>query len=206
MADYLVNTTLKCLDGHASRMMDELTSKHQVGGLFITSGEGQVISEILYRGRDFLELPCRIREVTAYFARAAPLNQLVSEEKFNICRVGLGLSLEQLKTMRTTFFSRHEEDDKSEKSIPMYQFLHYIIKAAQVKEEQFILDKCFSLPYCREHEYCKMIHHFEDAEAKKPARLCCCELESCKEFTNFHVMKAKRRPTAVVHNALLLVD
>ena len=133
MADYLVSTTLKVLDGHASRMMDELASKHQVGGLFITAGEGQVINDILYHGRDFLELPCRIREVAAYFARAAPLNQLVSEEMFNICRLGLGLSLEKLKQMKTAFLSLHEEDGKSEKSIPIYQFLHYIIKAAQVK-------------------------------------------------------------------------
>lgn len=158
MANYLVSTTVKCLDGHASRMFDELTSNHQVGGLFITSGEGQVISDVLYRGRDFLEIPCRIREVAAYFAILTPTCKLESEEMFNICRVSLGLSLETLKSMRSAFFAKHREDQESLGSVPIYQFLDYITKTAQVKEEQFILDKCFSLPYCREHEYCKIIH------------------------------------------------
>ena len=205
MADYLVSTTLKCLDGQAAHLLDDIATRHQVGGLFITSGEGQIINDVLYQGRDFLELPCRIREVSAYFARSAPLNQLVSEEMFNICRVGLGLSLETLKTMRTTFFARHLEDEKSQRSIPIYQFLDYIMKAAMVKEEQFILDKCYSLPYCREHDFCKMIHHAE-CKTKRPTRLCCCSAESCKVFSNFHVMKAKRKPDAVVKNMLMLVD
>lgn len=200
-----MSTTLKCLDGHASRLFDELMDKHQVGGLFITSGEGEVISDVLYRGRDFVQIPCRIREVTAYFGTLVPRRKLEAEEMFNICRFSLGFSLEKLKEMRRAFFAKHAEDPETLHSLPIFQFLAYIIKTAQVKDEQFILDKCFSLPYCREHECCKMFHS-EGNKAKKPCRLCCCNEESCNEFANFHVMIAKRKPEAIVKNMLLVVD
>lgn len=205
MAEYLVSTTLKCLDGHASRLFDELMDKHQVGGLFITSGEGEVISDVLYRGRDFVQIPCRIREVTAYFATLAPRRKLEAEEMFNICRFSLGFSLEKLKELRKAFFAKHAEDPETLHSLPIFQFLAYIIKTAQVKDEQFIIDNCFTLTYCREHECCKLFHS-EGNKAKKPCRLCCCNEESCSEFANFHVMMAKRKPEAIVKNMILVVD
>lgn len=140
MADYLVSTTLKCLDGHASRMFDELLNNHQVGGLFITAGEGQVIADVVYRGLDFVQIPCRIREVAAYFACLAPRRKLETEEMFNICRMSLGLSMEKMKSMRSAFLIKHKEDPESLAHVPIYQFLGYIIKTAEVKEEQFIID------------------------------------------------------------------
>lgn len=205
MAEYLISTTLKCLDGGAARLMEELMEKHQVGGLYITSGEGEIISDVLYRGRDFVQIPCRIREVTAYFATHAPRSKLEAEEMFNICRFSLGLTLEKLKKMSKAFNVKHAEDPETLYSLPIFQFLEYIIKTAQVKGEQFIIDNCFSLAYCREHECCKLFHH-ESNKKKKPCRLCCCNEESCKEFANFHVMIAKRKPEAVVKNMLLVVD
>ena len=117
-----------------------------MGGLFITSGERDILYQVLHEGRDAVQLPCRIREVAAFFCTACdPTEKLVSEEMFNIFRVGLGLPLEQLKNMRECFYARTEEEGKP---IPVYQFSEYIMQNAQVKEEQFILDKCFALPYC----------------------------------------------------------
>lgn len=205
MADYLVSTTLKCLDGHASRMFDELLNNHQVGGLFITAGEGQVIADVVYRGLDFVQIPCRIRDVAAYFACLAPRRKLETEEMFNICRMSLGLSMEKMKSMRSAFLIKHKEDPESLAHVPIYQFLGYIIKTAEVKEEQFIIDKCFTLPYCREHEYCKILHE-EECKKKSPARLCCCNEESCKEFANFHVLTAKRKPDKIIRKLVMLAD
>lgn len=205
MAEYLVSTTLKCLDGQASHLFDELASHHQVGGLFITSGEGEIITGVLHRGLDYMQIPCRIREVAAYFATMVPRGKLVTEEMFNICRLSLGLPLEKMKEMRSAFIAKHKEDQESLSSCPIFQFLDYIIKTAQVKDEQFIIDNCFSLPYCVEHECCKLFHN-EGNKSKRPVRLCCCNEESCKEFANFHVMLAKRKPEAIVKNMLLVVD
>ena len=179
--------------------------KHQVGGLFITAGEGQVISEVVYQGRDFVQIPCRIREVAAYFACSAPRRKLESEEMFNICRMSLGLPLGTMKSMRRAFFAKHKENPEALATVPIYQFLDYMMKTAKVKEEQFIIDKCFTLPYCREHEYCKILHE-EENEKKTPARLCCCNEESCKEFANLHVMRAKRKFDKIVRKLVMLAD
>ena len=47
MAKYLVKSTLKFVGSDVGDFLDQVVLHHQVGGLFITSGEKDTIKEIL---------------------------------------------------------------------------------------------------------------------------------------------------------------
>ena len=198
---YLVSTTLLSEGGKVGQMLDEVAANHQVGGLYLTSRERDIIVEVLNEARDWCDLPCRITEVCAFFITLEGMRDKVCcEEAFNICRFAFGIPLKQMMDMWKSYIHAHREGGEPH---PIKQFLRYLTQQATIKEEQFILDNCFTLPFCREHKFCNTFH----AKCSGPARMCCCNLEKCKAFTNFHVRKALREPDAkVIEEIVLIVD
>ena len=199
MAEIVIASTLVGSQGQVAELLDDVSSSHQVGGLYITSGEREIIKEVLAKTRDWLDLPHRIMETAAFFVTVRRRrNQLAGEETFNICRFSLGLRLQKMKEMWESFYHSFREDDGPH---PIMQFLKYLYDEASVKTEQFIIDKCFTLPHCTEHEVCKVLH----CDMKGSGHLCCCDKEKCKAFTNFRVRKANQDPEVpIVRNYVVL--
>ena len=199
MAEFVVASTIVGSQGQVAELMDDVTRYHQVGGLYITAGEREIIKEALGQTRDWLDLPHRIKEVAAFFVSfTTGRDRIATEETFNICRFSLGLPLKKMKEMWHSFYHGFREDNDPH---PIMQFLHYLIKEAIVKEEQFIIDKCFTLPFCNEHDACKVLH----CNVKGSGHLCCCDKKECKAFTNFNVRRAGQDPgSCVVRNVVML--
>ena len=204
---YLVSTTLIGHHGEVGQLMDDIKRDHpQVGGLYITQREHDIMQEVLMQSRPWTQLPCRIQEMCGYFTSLGR-DQVFAEETFNICRFSLGLSKDQMRQMWSSFFAQFEEDQATRRTYdetlhPIMRFVRFLIQDCTVKEEEFIRENCFTLPYCLQHDACKVMHQ----KFKGKARLCCCAKQDCHEFTNFNVMKAEREPEAKIINQVVILD
>ena len=171
-----------------------------MGGLYITTTEREIIGEVLAETRDWLHLPHRILETAAFFVTLArKRDRLAEEETFNICRFSLGLRGVEDEGDVDSFYHSFREDDGSH---PIMQLLGFLYKEATIKTEQFIIDNCFTLPYCTEHEVCKLLH----SNMKGSGKLCCCDKNTCKAFTNFHMRRAKEDPEVPIVETVTLLN
>lgn len=177
------------------QIIDGIIRHHQVGGLYITQHEFDILRAIWEGRLEWMQLPCRLQELAARFTRMGRL-QCQGETTYNLCRLSMGLTSDQMRLLDLCF----EEEKKTEGKAKIELFVSWLMQKCTIKEERYILDHCFIVPYCNEHDMCKLFFGLSWSQdgARRPARFCCCSEEKCQEFCNFHKAKEVLRPLAKV--------
>lgn len=177
----------------APQIIDGIIQHHQVGGLYITQSEFDKLRGVWDGILTWMQLPCRLAELAARFTTlGASLCQ--RESTFNLCRLSMGLRSDQMDLLAVCFQEEKRLEGKDEIDL----FVRWLLKQCTIKEERYILDHSFIVPYCNEHDMCKLFHGVDRRSERKPVRFCCCAKENCEEFCNFHKCKEVLNPLAKV--------
>lgn len=173
----------------APQIMDGLIQHHQVGGLCITQFEFDRLRAIWEGVLEWCSLPCRLQEVASYFTRMGS-GVVMRETTFNLCRLSLGIKSEALRTLDVCF----EEEKSREGKNKIDLVIRWLLQHCTIKEEQYILENSFIVPYCNDHDMCKLFHQMDRGSERKPIRFNCCHAEKCKEFCNFQICLERLGP------------
>lgn len=134
-------------------LLGEVIVLHKVGGWFITLHEKQLLESVGRFKMDPKYLPCRIPQTAAYF-----VDPSISEEEDHImCRSSFNIEERDLKEI-TDRYSLRGPPHFEANTPPIFHFLDDLMKYSEIRSEDWILKNCFTIPFCFEHEPCKIIH------------------------------------------------
>ena len=156
-----------------SKKFDSLLCDHMnLGGWYLTREEKRAIRHYLTNPRDASRLPCRVASVAAYFSDA----DAVRDDPLHItARFSFGLLSTTLDQFVATYKQRRAT------ILIVLMFIKDLLKDCYIRDEDFILDECFRVPYCTEHETCRNV-----MTTGKGIALSCCDRESCSWFCNLY--------------------
>lgn len=176
-----------------SQIIDGIIQHHQVGGLYITQHEFDRLRAIWEGHLTWMQLPCRLAEIAGRFTRMGA-SHCRHETTFNLCRLSMGLRSDQMDLLYVCFQEEKRQEEKDEIDL----FVRWLLQKCTIKEEHYILEHSFIVPYCNDHDMCKLFHGMNRLLERKSIRFCCCAKENCDEFCNFHECKKLLSPLSKV--------
>ena len=174
---------------------DEIMDHHEVGGWYITAKECTLINDVMTGKLPPRALPCRFADLGAYFVKP---EEAIKGGTFNINRMSFRMWMISLETLKYNF------DRRPDGRHAMMVFLDRVLEEAEIKSERFILDNCYRLDICEEHECCRKVFGREQNRLTC-IRLACCNNEDCKDFTNFNE-QFKKEDVARIEKYTILTD
>lgn len=185
----------------APQIIDGIMRYHEVGGLYITQREFDTLRAVWEGALTWLQLPCRFTELAARFT-ALGGSQCQLESTYNLCRLSMGIRSEQMDLLDVCF----QEEKRQEGREKIDLFIRWLMKKCTIKEERYILDRCFIVPYCGEHDMCRLFHSMNRRSDRKPIRFCCCANENCNWFCSFDKSKELLNPLAKVMKSTAFLE
>lgn len=186
----------------APQIIDGIMREHEVGGLYISQREFDTLRAVWEGSLTWLQLPCRILELCARFT-ALGGSSCQRETTYTLCRLSLGIRSEQMDLLDVLF----QEEKRREGKEKIDLFIRWLLKSCTIKEERYILEHCFIVSYCNEHDMCRLFHDMDRRSSRKPIRFGCCGNENCEWFCSFEKAKEILNPLAkVVKSSAVLVQ
>ena len=159
-----------------SVIMDDVMSHHQVGGMYITQSEHDTLTRVAERDLSELDLPCRFIAIAGYLTEGGS-RTWDGDEQHVLCRASLGWDSRKMILTRIQVLTRAWETGESRFVV----FAKYLLENTEIQTEHYILNHCFIVPSCKDHESCK---RFNILNTDVGVRFSCCDTPLCDEFCN----------------------
>ena len=176
--------------------LERCLRKHDVGGPFFTVDEYRILTKIVKETKDVTTVPCRVANTARHFYQYVIINDrrrdfYCTNPVIVICRNSLGFDDETLKEFADMRYTNKQSREWNVFAISFY-FTAFLLANSIVTTEDFIMKKCFRLPYCKEHDYCRRVRVWI-TKATGPRQpdtkyFTCCEEWTCRDITSLHYL------------------